>query len=89
MWLEDLQILVIVFISVLVMTLGLVSSWKQVFLVVYMNVYCSELDDCTFIVISDMCLKNMFLKSSATELQYSFVLGIAFSKILQYELLNV
>ena len=52
-----------------------------------MNVYCSELDDSTFIVISDECLKNMFL-NLVTELQYSFVIGIVFSKLLQHEVLK-
>lgn len=33
-----------------------------------------------FNVISDKCLKNMFLSSLVTELQYSFVIGIVVSK---------
>lgn len=59
----------------------------RVFLLVNMNVYCSELDDSTFTVISDECLKNMFL-NLVTELQYSFVIGVAFSKLLQHEVLK-
>lgn len=51
------------------------------FLLVYMSVYYSELDDSTLVVISDECLKNMCL-NSATELQYTSVIGIVFRKLL-------
>lgn len=38
-----------------------------------MKLYCSELDDNTFTVISDECLKDTIL-NSVTELQYSFMM---------------
>lgn len=38
-----------------------------------MKLYCSELDDSTFTVISDECLKDTIL-NSVTELQYSFMM---------------